>query len=164
MKAYENEAWLWEAYVDEEKSLRQVADELGCGRTTILRKLKSFGIPVRSKGESRSREPQKAARRTQTLREAFDKRIALDKLVAELEETQELIKALKGEESDYYVSPADIEANKKAAYEKQRAEREKKLREDEEFEKRRRGDTGAWHAGDWREQLEDIMYKLGERL
>jgi len=44
---------LFEMYVTKEMSTRDIAAKLGCGQTTVRRKLESFGIPTRSDQEAR---------------------------------------------------------------------------------------------------------------
>lgn len=166
MKQYQKKSWLWQEYIDNKRSLRAIADECGSSHTTIYRHLRLFGIPIRTQKESVTRKgaqrPQK--RKTQTVQEYVEKLKKLDEAIEEVKEWREIIKALKGQPSEFYVSPSEAEANRLKGHAEQRRLDREKLLEDEAFEKRRRGDTGAWHTGDWREQLEDIMYDLGEKI
>ena len=160
MKFYQDEAWLWKSYVDEKMSMRQVADEAGCSYITIFRYLKLFGIkrPV-------SKQPEKPAKPTQTLKQAFDKVAELDKLVKEVEELGEIIKVLEGKPSTYVSpSPSEVEANRQIADGKRRTERYRQMAEDEEYSRRQRSGDQPWHTGNVEEEMDAIMYELGERI
>lgn len=165
MKFYQDEAWLWKSYVDEKMSLREIADEAGCSYQTIYRYLKLFNIPIRSQLESisKDKQPEKAVKKTQTLKEAFQKVAELNKLVAEVEELEELIKALKGLPSEYSVSESEAERNRQIAHGKARKERYRQMKEDLEYEKRRRG-GGDWHRGDIRDELYEILELTGDYI
>lgn len=158
MKFYQDEAWLWKSYVDEKMSMRAVAEEAGCSYQTIFRYLKLFGIkrPVSKPSE----EPGKP---TQTLKEAFDKHIALAEALEELEEIQEEKKAYQGLPSNYYVSPADIEANRLKADAEARKERYRQMKEDEEYSKRQSG-GGDWFCGDIRDEMQEILELTGDKI
>lgn len=50
---YKNEAWLREQYLDQRRTLKEIADECGVGRTVVNRFARKFGIELRSRSESR---------------------------------------------------------------------------------------------------------------
>ncbi|MBA7619511.1 hypothetical protein ES703_26850 [subsurface metagenome] len=162
MKFYQNENFLWKCFVDERMSLREIADEAGCSHETVRSQLQFFGIK-RPKEESVNKK--KPKKQTQTLKEAFDKVQERDKLIDEAVELGEIIKVLEGKPSTYVSpSPSEVEANRQKAHAEARKERYQKLKEDEEYERRRRGATGDWHVGNVEQELADIMYDLGERI
>jgi len=43
----EDAEWLEEQYVDEEKTMQEIADEVGCSDGTVMRRLHKFDIEVR---------------------------------------------------------------------------------------------------------------------
>jgi AraC-like DNA-binding protein len=47
---YENKTWLREQYIDEEKTLSQIADMCNCCIATISRRLKAYNVPTRGRG------------------------------------------------------------------------------------------------------------------
>lgn len=49
-RKYKNKQWLREKYVDEELTMRQIADICGCSHPTILKHLKMFNIDTRTEG------------------------------------------------------------------------------------------------------------------
>lgn len=133
MKQYENEAWLWQEYVDGKRSTRDIADECQCSHTTIYRHLRLFGIPIRTQKESVTRKQLQKPKKKVTMREYLLNLNKLDEILEELRETQEIIKALKGEESEYSVTEAQAEQNRLKAGYKARAEELKALRQQSAF-------------------------------
>ena len=53
MKKYKDKKWLKKQYSDKEQSTYKIAKLCDCRQTTIIRWLKRFNIPVRSRSESR---------------------------------------------------------------------------------------------------------------
>lgn len=51
MPDYKNKDYLRQAYVDEGKSCQDIADECGCGSSTVNRWLEKFDIDRRARGE-----------------------------------------------------------------------------------------------------------------
>ncbi len=49
---YLNQEYLQKKYVDENLSADEVASEIGCAVSTVLKHLKKYGIPVRGSGEN----------------------------------------------------------------------------------------------------------------
>ena len=88
------------------------------------------------------------------MREYLLKLNELDKILEELRETQEIIKLLKGEPSEYSVTEAQAEQNRLKAGYKPRAEETKALRRQLKQENQREG--GSWSFGTPGEQLLDI--------
>jgi response regulator of citrate/malate metabolism len=43
-KLYDSSAWLYKRFVDERKSMEEIAKEAGCSKITIRRRLNDFGI------------------------------------------------------------------------------------------------------------------------
>ncbi len=155
MKQYQRKSWLWQAYVDEKRSARDMADECNCSHTTIYRQLRAFNIPVRAQLESiKKKQPQEPVKKKVTLREYLLNLNKLNEILEELRETQEIIKALKGEESDFYVSESEAEQNRLKAGYKARAEELKALRQQIKQENLREG--GAWSFGTPSEQMRAI--------
>lgn len=155
--------YLKREYLDNRRGCTDIALEIGCSATLVLDYLKKFNIPRRSRIEAISKKSERklAKKQTQTLREKLLKLEQLEKLVAEVEELEEIQKALRGEESSYYVSESEAEHNRQVAHGKARAERYRQMQEDLEWEKRR-GGGGKWHVGDVNDQLYDIMEQQGE--
>jgi len=158
MKQYENEAWLWQQYADEKRSARSIADECGSSHTTIYRHLRLFGIPIRPQRESIARkQPQK---QKITMREFLLKLKKIDEAIEELREWQEIIKALKGEESDFYVSPSEAERNRLRDFRKARAEELQKMRK----ELKQNSDIDSWQHNEHEEWLARLMFEQDERI
>ena len=162
MKFYQNENFLWKCFVDERMSLREIADEAGCSHETVRSQLQFFGIK-RPKEESVNKK--KPKKQTQTLKEAFDKVQERDKLIDEAVELGEIIKVLEGKPSTYVSpSPSEVEANRQIADGKRRTERYRQMAEDEEYSRRQRSGDQPWHTGNVEEEMDAIMYELGERI
>ena len=53
-KSYQNKKLLYQFYVDEQKSIRELAKILKCGYNTIRRMLKKYNIPIRTPSESQT--------------------------------------------------------------------------------------------------------------
>jgi len=53
-----DEAWLREQYVKQERTSRDIADECGCSKSTVLRWLKKHGVEARSFGLKGEDNPQ----------------------------------------------------------------------------------------------------------
>lgn len=154
MKQYQRKSWLWSAYIDEKRSARDIGDECNCSHTTIYRHLRAFNIPVRAQLESiKKKQPLKQKKKV-TMREYLLKLNELDEILEELRETQEIIKALKGEPSEYSVTEAQAEQNRLKAGYKARAEETKALRRQLKQENLREG--GAWSFGALDDQMKDI--------
>lgn len=151
MKYYQKKSYLEEEYVNKRRSLRDIADGCGVSHATVHGYLKKFNIPTRSRIESISKVKKPAKKKTQTLQEFLLKLKELDKVIKELEETQELEKALRGEESNY-TSSVEVERNRQIAEGKRKRARIEKLRQELESAK-----DGATHAGNWIDQLYEIM-------
>lgn len=163
---YLSREFLEREYVGNRRGCSSIADEIGCSATLVLDYLKKFGIKRRTRLEAISKQSEKLGKKkpTQTVQEAVQKLAKLDKMIEELKELNELQKALKGLPSNYYVSESEMERNRQKAYAEQRRKREKELKEDEAFERRKRGDTGDWHCGDVEEELAGILYDQKERI
>ena len=154
MKQYQREAFLWQQYIDEGRSARDIGDECGCSHVTIYRHLRAFNIPIRTQKESIKRKQPQKQRKKVTIQEYLLKLNELDKILEELRETQEIIKALKGEPSEYSVTEAQAEQNRLKAGYKARAEETKALRRQLKQENLREG--GAWSFGALDDQMRDI--------
>lgn len=160
MKQYQREAWLWQAYIDEKRSARDIGDECGVSHSTIYRYLRMFGIPVRAQIESiKKKQPLKQKKKV-TMREYLLNLNKLNEILEELKQTEEIIKLLKGEPSEYSVTEAQAEQNRLKAGYKARAEETKALREQLKRENQR--DGGSWSFGSPGEQLLDITEKHEE--
>jgi len=154
MKQYQRKAWLWSAYIDEKRSARDIGDECGCSHVTIYRHLRAFNIPIRTQKESiKRKQPQKQKKKV-TMREYLLRLNELDKILEELRETQEIIKALKGEESEFYVSESQAEQNRLAGHGKARAKELQDLRQQIKQENLKEG--GSWSFGTPDEQMRAI--------
>jgi len=160
MKQYQRKGWLWSAYIDERRSARDIADECNCSHTTIYRHLRAFGIPVRAQLESIKREQPQEQKKKVTVREYLLNLNKLDKVLEELRETQEIIKLLKGEPSEYSVTEAQAEQNRLKAGYRARAEELKALRQQIKQENEREG--GSWSFGTPDEQMGDIQERHEE--
>lgn len=156
--------YLKKEYLDNKRGCSDIAKEIGCSPTLILNYLKKFGIKRRSRLEAISKRiKEKQKKSTQTVEQYLDKLAKVNKALEELKELEELIKALRGEESNYYVNPSDIEQNRLKADGEAKKRRYQQFLEDEEYEKRR-GGGGKWHVGDVNDQLYDILDLLDERI
>jgi len=154
MKQYQRKSWLWQAYVDEKRSARDIAEQVGVSHTTIYRHLRAFGISVRGQLESiKKKQPLKQKKKV-TMREYLLNLNKLNEILEELRETQEIIKLLKGEPSEYSVTESEAERNRLAGHGRARAEELKALRKKLEQENQREG--GSWSFGLAGEQLLDI--------
>jgi len=154
MKQYQRKGWLWSAYIDEKRSARDMADECGCSHTTIYRHLRAFNIPVRAQLESiKRKQPQKQKKKI-TMREYLLNLNKLNEILEELKETQEIIKALKGEESEFYVSESQAEQNRLKAGYRARAKELQNLRQQIKQENLKEG--GSWSFGTPDEQMRAI--------
>lgn len=161
MKQYQRKSWLWSAYIDEKRSARDMADECNCSHTTIYRHLRAFNIPVRAQLESiKKKQPQKPVKKKVTTREYLLNLKKLNKIFDELRETQEIIKLLKGEPSEYSVTEAQAEQNRLKAGYKARAEETKALRRQLKQENLREG--GSWSFGDVNELLHNTLVEHEE--
>ena len=49
---YKNKEWLQESYIDSERSMSDIADEFGIGKSTVRYWLKKHEIPIRNKSDS----------------------------------------------------------------------------------------------------------------
>jgi len=118
MRKYQKKSYLRQAYIDEKRSARDIGDECGCSHVTIYRHLRAFNIPIRTQKESiKKKQPLKPVKKKVTMREYLLKLNKLDEILEELRETQEIIKLLKGEPSEYSVTEAQAEQNRlKAGY------------------------------------------------
>ncbi len=156
MKQYQRKAWLCSAYIDEKRSARDIGDECGCSHVTIYRHLRALNIPVRGQLESiKKKQPLKPVKKKVTLREYLLNLNKLDEILEELRETQEIIKLLKGEPSEYSVTEAQAEQNRLKAGYRARAKELQALRQQIKRENLREG--GSWSFGTPDEQLGDIQ-------
>lgn len=161
MKFYQSKSYLEEEYVNQRRSCRDIADELGVSPATIHHYLRLFGVPTRSRIEAISKVKKPKVKKTQTVQEFIKKLVKLDKLVAEVVELRELKKALRGEES-YYCLPEEAERNRRVADGKRRAEdlreRRRKIRK-ENLE-------GSVHScvGTHEEWLAEIQERFGGKI
>jgi len=154
MKLYQRKGWLYSAYIDEKRSARDIADECDCSHTTVYRYLRRFGIPVRPQKESiKKKQPLKQKKKV-TMREYLLNLNKLNEILEELRETQEIIKLLKGEPSEYSVTEVQAEQNRLKAGYRARAEETKVLRRQLKQENQREG--GSWSFGTPDEQMRDI--------
>lgn len=158
MKLYQSEVWLREQYVVERRSCRDIADDCGVAHVTIYRHLRLLGIPTRSRIESVSRV-KKPKKKTQTTQEFILKLKELDKAIKELEEVQELEKALRGEESNY-TSSEEVRHNLLVAEGKRKKAKIEKLRGELANQKGK----DAWHAGDVDDQLNELQERFGGKI
>ena len=67
-KAYDRD-FLWQRYIVEQKRITEIAEEIGCNRTTILKNLKKFGIPIKSIKEQANEERGKQERSENALKQ-----------------------------------------------------------------------------------------------
>lgn len=154
MKQYQRKSWLWSAYIDEKRSARDIGDECGVSHSTIYRHLRAFNIPVRGQLESiKKKQPLKQKKKI-TMREYLLNLNKLNEILEELKETQEIIKALKGEESEFYVSESQAEQNRLKAGYRARAKELQNLRQQIKQENLKEG--GSWSFGTPEEALRDI--------
>ena len=155
MKQYQRKGWLCSAYIDEKRSARDIGDECGCSHVTIYRHLRAFNIPVRAQLESiKKKQPQEPVKKKVTVREYLLNLNKLDEILEELRESQEIIKALKGEESEFYVSESEAEQNRLKAGYKARAKETKALRQQIKQENLKEG--GSWSFRTPDEQMRAI--------
>jgi DNA-directed RNA polymerase specialized sigma24 family protein len=56
----EDPEWLEEQYVDEEKTMQEIADEVGCSDGTVMRRLHKFDIEVRRSATESDDEEEEA--------------------------------------------------------------------------------------------------------
>jgi len=160
MKQYQKKSYLWQAYIDEKRSARDIGDECGCSHVTIYRHLRAFNIPVRGQLESIKRKQPLKQKKKVTVQEYLLNLNKLNEIFEELRETQEIIKLLKGEESEYSVTETQAEQNRLKAGYRARAEELKALRQQIKQENLREG--GSWSFGTPDEQMRDIEYQDAE--
>ena len=133
-------------YEESKRSCLDIGREIGCSSVTVHNYLKKFSIPRRSKFEMLTKKraaltkEQKMKRREKLLAKA-------NKLIAEVRHLQDRMK--------YPLSPTEKEANRLKGHAKQKRLALEKLKRELEFDNQR--DGGAWHTGDWRDQLYEIM-------
>lgn len=162
MKQYQRKVYLRQAYVDEKRSTRDIANECCCSHTLIYKHLKMFNIPIRTLKESMKRKQMKPAKKkTQTIQEYLEKLKKFEAAVEEIKELDEIIKALRGEESDFNVTEAQAEQNRLRDFRKARAEELQALKRQIEFEKER---GSSWSVGVPEELIEYIEDSLEEPI
>lgn len=145
-KRYLTHSFLVEQYVNQRRSCLDIAREVGCDPKTVRNYLKKFKIKVRTQVESVSKK-----KRVETEEEKMKRREKLlakaNKLIAEVRLLQDRMK--------YPLSPTEKEANRLKAHAKQKRLALEKLQRELEFDNQR--ESGAWHTGDWRDQLFEMM-------
>lgn len=144
-KRYLTYSFLKREYEENKRSCLDIAREVGCSSVTVHNYLKKFSIPRRSKIEALTKkrvaltEEQKMKRREKLLAKA-------NKLIAEVRHLQDRMK--------YPLSPTEKEQLRLRDHAKQKRLALEKLKRELEFDNER---GTAWHVGDWRDQLLDIM-------
>ena len=145
-KRYLTHNFLKREYEENKRSCLDIAREVGCSSVTVHNYLKKFNIPRRSKIEALTKkraaltEEQKMKRREKLLAKA-------NKLIAEVRHLQDRMK--------YPLSSTEKERLRLRDHAKQKRLALEKLKRELEFDNQR--ESGAWHIGDWRDQLLDIM-------
>jgi len=145
-KRYLTHNFLKREYEENKRSSVDIAEDVGCDPKTVRRYLKKFGIKMRTQVESVSKkkhvetEEQKMKRREKLLAKA-------NKLIAEVRHLQDRMK--------YPLSSTEKERLRLRDHAKQKRLALEKLKRELEFDNQR--ESGAWHIGDWRDQLLDIM-------
>lgn len=148
-KRYLTHNFLVEQYVNQRRSCLDIAREVGCSGVTVHNFLKKFNIPRRSRMEaiSKKREEKKKLTEEEKMKRREKLLAKANKLIAEMRHLQDRMK--------YPLSPTEKEANRLKDHAKQKRLALEKLQRELEFDNQR--ESGAWHTGDWRDQLLDIM-------
>ena len=89
MKQYQKKSYLRQAYIDEKRSARDMADECGCSHVTIYRHLRAFNIPIRTQKESIKKKPPQKQKKKVTMREYLLNLNKLNEILEELRESRE---------------------------------------------------------------------------
>ena len=148
-KRYLTHNFLKREYEENKRSCLDIAREVGCSGVTVHSYLKKFKIPRRSRLEAISKKIEEKQKLTKE--EKMKRREKLlakaNKLMAEVRHLQDRMK--------YPLSPTEKEANRLKGHAKQKRLALEKLQRELEFDNQR--DGGAWHTGDWRDQLYEIM-------
>lgn len=145
-KRYLTHNFLKREYEENKRSCLDIAREVGCSSVTVHNYLKKFNIPRRSKIEALTKkraaltEEQKMKRREKLLAKA-------NKLIAEVRHLQDRMK--------YPLSATEKEQLRLRDHAKQKRLALEKLQRELEFDNQR--ESGAWHIGDWRDQLFEMM-------
>ena len=148
-KRYLTYSFLKREYEENKRSCLDIAREVGCSSVTVHNYLKKFDIPRRSKIEALRKkhvetEEQKMKRRAELIAKA-------NKLIAEMRHLQYRMK--------YPLSYTEKEQLRLRDHAKQKRLALEKLKRELEFDNER---GTAWHTGDWRDRLFEIMEDQGE--
>lgn len=148
-KRYLTHNFLKREYEENKRSCLDIGREVGCSGVTVHNFLKKFNIPRRSRLEaiSKKREEKKKLTEEEKMKRREKLLAKANKLIAEVRHLQDRMK--------YPLSPTEKEANRLKAHAKQKRLALEKLQRELEFDNQR--ESGAWHTGDWRDQLFEIM-------
>ena len=94
------------------------------------------------------------------MREALLKLQEIEEAIEELREWQEIIKALKGQPSEFYVSESQAEQNRLRDFRKARAEELQKMRK----ELKQNSDIDSWQHNEHEEWLARLLFEQDERI
>ena len=146
-KRYLTYNFLMEQYVNQRRSCLDIGREVGCSGVTVHNFLKKFNIARRSRLEAISKKREEKKKLTEEQKK--------ERMLEMIKKADELMREGRALLKESRLSPTEKERLRLRDHAKQKRLALEKLQRELEFDNQR--ESGAWHTGDWRDQLLDIM-------